>query len=273
MARQFSQIPVRLAIAFLIGAPSVVPVTHAIWKSAQIEARVAHLRGIFALHSGPGYTIRMKAMEKEQRSATGEPVDQMVWIRRGAGHLSLGSPARQSEIAAGDLVRIPRGTAYAIEPRRGERLEMIEVRVKPLRAGGTTPAGIRPAPGEMGEVLKKAEIDATIARAQANAPLHKQENFTVNYVLFKGRVGPWESHAGCADIYLVQTGAGDIELGGSIVSPKEESPGEPRGTGMTGSQKSAVGAGDLVVIPRHLAHHMNPRSLPLAYVLIKVWSE
>lgn len=89
MARQFSQLPVRLAIAFLIGAPSVFPETHAIWKSAQIEARVAHLRGIFALHSGPGYTIRIKAMEKEQRSATGEPVDQMVWIRRGAGHLSL----------------------------------------------------------------------------------------------------------------------------------------------------------------------------------------
>jgi len=35
----------------------------------------------------------------------------------------------------------------------------------------------------------------------------------------------------------------------------------------------AINAADLVLIPRNMAHHMNPRSLPLVYVLIKVWSE
>ena len=105
-------------------------------------------------------------------------------------------------MAVGDLVRVARDTEYAIEPVDG-RLEFVTVRIAALAAGRAAPAGIRPARGEMGDVVKKAGIDATIARTQANAPLHSQNNFTVNYVLFKGRVGPWEAHAGCADIYLV----------------------------------------------------------------------
>lgn len=262
----------RLSIAFLTAAHLALCETPTVWKSAEIGARAAKAKGTLTLHSGKGYSIQLKTLEREQRSASGESADRILWIRRGAGRLSLGSPARRSEVAVGDLVRLPRGTPYAIEPVSG-KLEFVAVRVKGLAAGRAAPAGIRPARGEMGDVVKKAEIDATIARSQANAPLHSQNNFTVNYVLFKGRAGPWESHAGCTDIYLVQTGAGAIQLGGSIEDAKEESSGEPRGTGMTGSRESTVGAGDLVAIPRNVAHHMNPTSLPLAYVLIKVWAE
>ena len=92
-------------------------------------------------------------------------------------------------------------------------------------------------------------------------------------MLFKGRVGPWESHAHCADIYFVQTGEGVIETGGSIVNAKEVSPGEPRGTAIQGASRHSVARGSLIVIPRNVAHHMNPKTLPLAYVLVKVWSE
>jgi mannose-6-phosphate isomerase-like protein (cupin superfamily) len=272
MTRQLHSLPMPLVIV-LIGAPLAFAETHAVFKSGEMEEQAAKTRGSLPLHSGAGYAVQLETIGNGRRRASGEPVDQMLWIRRGVGRLSLGSPPRQSDIAAGDLVRIPRGTAYAIQALSGRRLELIAVRLQPLGAGGAAPAGIRPAHGEMGDVVKKAEIDTTIARTQANAPLHSQDNFTVNYVLFKGRVGPWESHAGCVDIYLVQAGAGVIQLGGSIDNAKEDSPGEPRGTGMTGSQESAVGAGDLVVIPRNLAHHMNPKSLPLAYVLIKVWSK
>ena len=261
----------RLMIAFLLTVASAFCQTRGVWKSSEIEARVAKTRGTENLDAGAGYSIHLKALEKMARSA-GESVDQILWIRRGAGRLLVGSPARRSDVAVGDLVRVARDTEYAIEPVDG-RLEFVAVRIAALAAGRAAPAGIRPARGEMGDVVKKAGIDATIARTQANAPLHSQNNFTVNYVLFKGRVGPWEAHAGCADIYLVQTGTGAIQLGGSIESASEESPGEPRGTALRGSAESAVGAGDLVVIPRNMAHHMNPKSLPLAYVLIKVWSE
>ena len=262
----------RLLVAFLTTAPLMLCEMPRVWKSEEIGAKAANVRGARPLHSGAGYSIQLQSLEKEHRSAWGESVDQILWIRGGSGRLVLGLPARQAEISAGDLVRLPRGTPYSIEPLRG-KFEFVAVKIMPLAAGRTAPAGIRPAGGEMGDVVKKAEISATIARTPANAPLHSQDNFTVNYVLFKGRTGPWEAHAGCADIYFVQTGTGAIQLGGSIENAKEETAGEPRGTGMTGSQESAVGAGDLVVIPRNVAHHMNPKTMPLAYVLVKVWAD
>ena len=270
MTQKFGLITIPITIAFL-AAPAFCQNGH-VFKSADIDSRAAKAGATVALHDGAGYSIQVKSIQKAERSASGESVDQLLWIRSGAGHLSVGSPARRSALAAGDLVRLPRATAYAIEPDGG-RLAFVDIRVTPLAAGRPAPAGIRPTRGEMGDVLSKAGIDATIARTEANAPLHAQDNFTVNYVLFKGRVGPWEAHAGCADIYLVQTGTGTIQLGGSIANAKDESPGEPRGTGVSGSRDSAVGAGDLVVIPRNVAHHMNPKTLPLAYVLVKVWSE
>jgi hypothetical protein len=62
-------------------------------------------------------------------------------------------------------------------------------------------------------------------------------------------------------------------LGGTIENAKDVYPGEPRGTAIRGASEHEVSARDLLVIPRNVAHHMNPKSLPLAYVLIKVWSE
>jgi len=271
MARRVGWIGMRLLIAFLLTVASALCQARNVWKSSEISARLAKTHGTVILDAGAGYSIQLKALDNVARSA-GDSADQILWIRRGTGRLSVGSPARRYDVAVGDLVRVTRSTMYAIEPVDGP-LEFVAVRITALAAGRAVPAGIRPARGEMGYVLKKAEIDATIARTEANAPLHSQDNFTVNYVLFKGRVGPWEAHAGCADIYVVQTGTGVIQLGGSIENAKEEGPGEPRGTAMRGSVENAVGTGDLVLIPRNMAHHMNPRSLPLVYVLIKVWSE
>lgn len=193
----------------------------------------------------------------------------MLWIRKGSATATVSG---RVEAGPGDLIRIPRSTPWSIEPKAG-RVELADVRIEPLGEGRKAPQGIRPAAGKMGLHVSKAAIDAVIARTEANAPLHTQDNFTANFVLFKGRVGPWESHAGCTDIYLVQAGEGVIQTGGRIENARDVSPGEPRGTAIVGSSDFAVAAGDLLVIPRNVAHHMNPKSLPLAYVLIKVWSE
>lgn len=219
--------------------------------------------------SGTGYTLQQITLRQPHNSA-GEPMDQLLSIRQGSASLTIAQ--RRSTIGAGDLIRIPHHTPYTIQPAAAP-LEFIVIQIKPLASGRKAPAGIRPAPGQMGDVVKKAEIDATIARTEANAPLHTQDNFTVNYVLFKGRTGPWEAHANCTDIYLVQAGAGSLQLGGTIVNPRQESEGEPRGTAVTGAKNHNVSAGDIAVIPRNVAHHMNPTTLPLAYLLIKVWSE
>ena len=42
---------------------------------------------------------------------------------------------------------------------------------------------------------------------------------------------------------------------------------------MTGGRRYSVGPGDIVVIPRETAHHMEPTSAKLGYLLLKVWAE
>jgi mannose-6-phosphate isomerase-like protein (cupin superfamily) len=125
----------------------------------------------------------------------------------------------------------------------------------------------------MPDVLKKADIDATISRSESNQPLHGASNFTMNYVIYAGRPGPWEAHRDCVDIYFMQSGNGTAHLGGEIVNAKEETPGEIRGTGVKGARTHQIGPGDIVLIPRMGTHYMVPSSVKLAYLLMKVWAE
>lgn len=246
-----------LLFAFLVFAQEA-----SVWTGQQLDSSKPG-----ELRSGPGYSIQLRRATREESHA-GDPADRMLWIREGSGSITAGGRAAAE---AGDVIRIPARTPWSIEPRMP--IEFLEVRVAPLAPGRAAPPGIRPAPGHMAIRASRASIERTIAATEANAPLHTQDNFTANFVLFKGRVGPWESHAHCADIYFVQTGEGMIETGGSIVNAKDVSPGEPRGTAVQGASRHPVGRGTLIVIPRGVAHHMNPQTLPLAYILVKVWAE
>jgi mannose-6-phosphate isomerase-like protein (cupin superfamily) len=239
--------------------------------SADIQARLGKLAagGSETVHSAPGYSIQLKALARPLR-APAESVDQILWIRRGGGSFSVGSPARRYEVGAGDLLRIESGAAYELQPKI-ERLEYLLVRISPLAPGAPARSGIRPGQGKMGDLLSKKEIDSTIAANTSNQPVHYSDNFTINYVIYTGRAGPWEAHQGCADVYLLQTGSATAQLGGEILNVRTDSPGEPRGTGVKGSRDYPIAAGDLVLIPRGVAHHMNPGAGKLAYLLIKLW--
>lgn len=241
-------------------------------KSAEIDAVLGNLtarRSDRAIHERPNYSVWLKVHDgRPGPHETHDDADDVLVIRRGAGRLVLGE--RTHEIGAGDVVLIPRKTPHQIDPGGG-RLDYVVVRISPGSEGDRQRAGIRPATGRLDGVLKKSQIDATLAKFDANQPIHSAPNFTMNYVIYKGRVGPWESHAGCVDIYFIQTGTAVAQIGGDIQNAKEESPGEPRGTGVTGAREHQIGPGDLVVIPRNTAHHMNPATGKLGYILMKVW--
>ena len=125
----------------------------------------------------------------------------------------------------------------------------------------------------MPDLLRASEIAETFAKFESNQPIHSAPNFTMNYVIYSGHAGPWEAHRGCVDIYFLKIGTANSELGGTIRNAKEESPGEIRGDGVTGGRRYSVGPGDIVVIPRETAHHMEPTSAKLGYLLLKVWAE
>ena len=264
----------RLDCLLLLGIAAVLVARaeiHDVVKSADIDSMLSRLNARHndqALHERSNYALWLKVHEgKPSARETHSNADDVIFVRRGSARLTLGD--RTHDIGAGDVALIPRGTPHVIDPGAG-RLEYAVVRIFP-ETGATT--GIRPAARRMSDVLKKADIDATFVKFDTNQPIHAAPNFTMNFVIYPSRVGPWEAHRNCADIYFIQTGTATAQLGGEIQNVKEDSPGEPRGDGVTGAREHQLAPGDIVLIPRNTAHHMNPGQGKLGYILMKVWAE
>lgn len=253
-------------VAALFWVMAAQPGGQEVWRSAEIERLLAETRQDRILLALPAYEIRLRVVEGKLTAQ--EPADQIVQVRRGSARLRL--PGRDYEIGAGDFVHLARNTAYEIDPG-GKRLELLLVRI--LASGGELAERPGFLPRQMPAVLKKAEIEATIARSDSNQPLHASKAYTLNYVIYPAKAGPWEAHRGCVDIYFVQRGKATAQLGGRILNAREEPPGEIRGDGVEGAREYEIGPGDLVHIPRNGAHHMIPAGEKLAYLLLKVWAE
>ena len=254
-----------ICLLFAMAGPAAAEVRDVL-KSSEIDARLIGLQRDLTLHERPNFAILLKVhdgkagpMEADAKS------DQILHIRRGKAAIKLAG--RTHEVAAGDIVHIPRNTGHQIDPGNG-RVAYVVVRIFP------SGEGLPPRRGSpMSNVLKKTEIDATFARYDSNQPIHASPNYTMNYVIYSGRSGPYEAHRGCVDVYFMQVGTGTAHLGGEIVDAEEETPGEIRGNDVKGSRTYAIGPGDMVVIPRNGVHHMIPSTPKLGYVLLKVWAE
>jgi len=77
-------------------------------------------------------------------------------------------------------------------------------------------------------------------------------------------------HQTCDDLYFVRMGTARAEIDGTLIQGKEDPPGEIRGTGVTGAREFHIAPGDMLVIPRNTAHFMDPGSVKLGYLLVKV---
>lgn len=239
-------------------------------KSAEIESKLGGAQQDLPLIERPNYDIWLRVREgSPSRAGANSDADEILHIRKGSGSVTI--DGRRSELDPGDIVHIPRSARRHIDPGRG-RLEYVAIRIFP--AGDNLPPrrGLLPA-RNMPDVLKKAEIDATIAGNDRNQPIHTSNGYTMNYVIYPGRAGPWEAHRGCVDVYFIQRGTAQALLGGEITNPREESPGEIRGDGVKGAHEYEIGPGDMVHIARGGAHHMIPHGDKLAYVLLKIWAE
>jgi len=260
----------RSCLAILLLTAAARPEIRDVLKSAEIDAMLAGTMRDHALLERPNYAIWLKVHEGKPGPLETHPdSDDVLHIRKGQGTVTLAE--RRHQVGPGDILHIPRGTPHRIDPGSG-RLEYVVVRVFPT-GENLPPRSSSLNPRRMGDLLKKSEIDATIDNNTANQPIHSAKNFTMNYVIYPGREGPWESHRGCVDIYFMQRGTARAQLGGEILKPREESPGEIRGDAVRGAREYDIGPGDLVHIPRNGVHHMIPRDPKLSYVLLKVWAE
>ncbi len=276
-----------LALAF--PAESATGQIRDVLKSAEIDAMFARTGESLVAHDTSEYSVVFNVVGDDRGSPTmNSSADEIWFVRSGRAGLSVGEslvdprPAksgsflgsgikgsRHYEIGAGDVVNLPRNTAYQVTATDG-RLAYVAVRVLPETAH---PDRRLSEPAPMADVLKSATRDAVFAENDSNQPLHSVRNLNVNYVIYKGRPGPWESHRGCVDIYFVHTGSGIAHLGGEIADPVEEAPGEIRGTGVSGARTNEISRGDIVLIPHNTAHYMVPTADKLGYNLVKVWAQ
>ncbi len=260
-----------LGVALAVSAaPAVRGEIHDVLKNAEIEARLAKVKGSLIIHERPNFSISLHSLEgAASADENHNDADEIIFIRRGSCSLRL--DGHNYQIGSGDVINVRRNKAHRIDASSG-RIEYLAVRIIPTGENGTA-TGIRPAQRIMPDVLRASEIDETLAKFDTNQPIHSAPNFTMNYVIYKSRVGPWEAHHGCVDIYFLKTGTAVAQLGGRITNGKEESPGEIRGSGVTGARRHDIGPGDVVLIPRDTAHHMDPGAGKLGYLLMKIWAE
>jgi len=202
--------------------------------------------------------------------------DEFWFVRHGAARLTLSTGDSRGalgqepyDVAAGDVINVPRNSAYQIGPS-ANGFEYVAVRVFPLERRLGIGIGASKTPAPMPAVARKAQIDATLASADKNVTLHSSGVTLINHVVYKGAPGPWEVHQTCDDLYFMRLGTARAQIDGTLVNGKEDSPGEIRGTGLTGARSFAIGPGDMVIIPRNTAHFMDPGSNKLGYLLVKL---
>lgn len=82
-----------------------------------------------------------------------------------------------------------------------------------------------------------------------------------------------ELHDRSDDVYYVLKGEATLELGGTLVDPKEASPGEWRANTVTGAKSVKIKAGDIVVVPRGTPHRRTVTGKGFSMILIKVFED
>ena len=82
-----------------------------------------------------------------------------------------------------------------------------------------------------------------------------------------------ELHDKSDDVYYVLKGKATLELGGTLVEPKEATPGEWRAKTVTGAKSVVIKAGDLVMVPRGTPHRRTVTGKGFSMILIKIFED
>ena len=82
-----------------------------------------------------------------------------------------------------------------------------------------------------------------------------------------------EVHKGVTDIWYVVEGGGTLVTGGSLTGVTETSPGELRGSGVSGGEERKIAKGDFVRIPAGVPHWVRKiDGEEILYLVVKVSS-
>lgn len=252
-------------------------------KSNDVDVMLVRTRHSQSIVRRPNYTVQLRVSSGWQLSSGKDRLADEFWfVRHGTAELALSnlaqnagaaSPDKRYEVDGGDIIHVPRSAMYKVSPGAG-RFEYIAIQVFPSERhlpliGSGSGLEIHPMP----TVVRKSEIDATFAKADANKILYSAGAVMINYIVAPPswpKASLMEAHKTCDDFYFIRFGAARIGLGGTIVHPVEEPAGEIHGSVAIGSREYALGPGDLVSIPRSTVHHLVPKSARFGYLLVKI---
>ncbi len=119
------------------------------------------------------------------------------------------------------------------------------------------------------EYFKPAETDAARASGETGKAIVTNGEFKV-MASRRDKPGKSEVHAGDTDILIVIDGSATIVVGGKLIDPKEESPGEIRGSGIEGGTDYLLEKGAVLTIPRNTPHWMREARPGFRYYVVKV---
>jgi hypothetical protein len=90
-------------------------------------------------------------------------------------------------------------------------------------------------------------------------------------MLYRDADGNPEQHDAIIDIVMVQSGAGTLVMGGTMIGKRGTNNGEWLGTRLDGGERHTLGAGDIVHIPAGIPHSflVTPGG-HITYVLLKI---
>ena len=81
--------------------------------------------------------------------------------------------------------------------------------------------------------------------------------------------GEAEIHANEADVFYVVDGTAVFVTGGTVIDPKEVSPGQTRGSGITGGTARTLRKGDVIVVPAKTPHWFREVNGEFRYFVVK----
>lgn len=114
--------------------------------------------------------------------------------------------------------------------------------------------------------IDHAKVEAAFAKG---LPLLANSSFKV---LAGRRVtgGTAELHEHDTDLFYVLEGSATFVTGGTLVEPKESGPGEIRAKGIAGGVERHLTKGDVIVIPKGVAHQYTAVEGTFLYYVVKV---
>jgi uncharacterized cupin superfamily protein len=113
--------------------------------------------------------------------------------------------------------------------------------------------------------IDSEKVSAAFARG---TPLIETSGYKV-HAGRRERPGLVELHTQETDVFYVVDGTATFVTGGTMVDGKLVSPGQMRGTSITGGETHHLKKGDVIIVPNGTPHQFTETSNPFLYFIVK----